>query len=390
MMWTDRYRFLIAVGLAGAIAPAAFAQGLPKVEHTFNNGATLRFYGQVNKGILQYDDGAETETYGLIDNNNSNTRVGISYKQEFGDGWTFENVNEIGYAPFSTSNINILQQTPPPGAWDFTNANIRKLDFTVAKESVGKFWIGQGSMATDGIQEIDLSGTTVIAYTIVGDSASAQLLRFSDGDLSGVEIGDVFTDYDGPRRVRVRYDTRELAGFTAAAAFGRNLLSDDPDVREQNIFDGSLTYANTFGDFETKAGIGYYWQDNDGAQWGGSASVLHEPTGLNGTFAFGDRDPDEGDAGSYWYGKLGVLRPALINWGPTAVSLDYYSGSDFGLDGEAGVTSSESVSWGLALVQTIERANTELWLTYRSYDFSDNVSSYDDGQALFGGARFKF
>ena len=44
----------------------------------------------------------------------------------------------------------------------------------------------------------------------------------------------------------------------------------------------------------------------------------------------------------------------------------------------------------MSLVQNIDRANTELWLTYRTYDYSDNVASYEDGQAIFGGARFKF
>jgi hypothetical protein len=68
--------------------------------------------------------------------------------------------------------------------------------------------------------------------------------------------------------------------------------------------------------------------------------------------------------------------------------VDYYSGSDFGLNEDVG--SSTSDSWGLALVQNVDRANLELWLTYRSYDYADDVASYDDGQAVFGGARFWF
>ena len=41
-------------------------------------------------------------------------------------------------------------------------------------------------------------------------------------------------------------------------------------------------------------------------------------------------------------------------------------------------------------MQNIDRANTELWLTYRSYDYADDFASYDDGRAVFGGARFRF
>ena len=376
-----------------AFATAASAQdGLPPIEHTFPNQGTLTFYGQLNKGILSYDDGIDTESYGLIDNDNSNTRVGLKYLQAFG-AWTFENVNEIGYAPYSSANANILNTSPNDADYEFTNANIRWLDFSLANDRYGKVWLGQGGMATDGIQEIDLSGTDVIAYSSVADSAGGQIIRFSDPglsfdeSLSGVTIGDAFTNYDGPRMVRVRYDTPAFNNVTFAAAYGRDLLSDDADIRDQNTFDAALTYANQFGDVETAAGIGYYWQEDNRTSWGGSVSGLHQPTGVNLTLGFGTGSPDDGPDGNWWYGKLGLLRD-YVSWGATAVSLDYYQGEDFFLSGDA--TSSSSDSWGLALVQNIDRANTEIWLTVRSYDYADNVASYDDGQAVFGGARFRF
>ena len=242
--------------------------------------------------MLNYDDGIDSETYGLIDNANSNTRAGLRYDQDFGD-WHFENVNEIGYAPFSTDNTSIIHQSPDAEDWEFSNGNIRKLDFTLEHDRYGKFWLGQGSMATDGVYEIDLSGTTVIDYSSVADSASAQIIRFSDPgldfdeSLSGITIGNAFTNYDGPRRVRIRYDTPEFNGFVVAAAYGRNLLSDDSAVREENIFDASVTYGHTYGDVEVKGGLGYYWEEDDTRNWGGSASALHTPTGLNATLAVG-------------------------------------------------------------------------------------------------------
>jgi hypothetical protein len=375
------------------LATAAWSQGLPPIEHEFANGSTLRFYGQINKGVLSYDDGIDQETYGLIDNSNSNTRVGLRYDQSFG-AWSFENVNEFGYDPFSTSNTSIVHQSPEHEDWQFDNDNIRKIDFTLAHDRYGKFWIGQGSMATDGIYEIDLSGTTMIDYSSVADTAAGQIIRFSDpglsfdDSLSGITIGDAFTNYDGPRRVRFRYDTPAFNGFVAAAAFGRNLLSDDPDVRDENIVDASLSYGSTFDTVEFEAGVGYYWEEDDTRNWGGSASALHTPTGLNGTIAIGGQDAD-GGTGSYWYGKLGLLRD-FVGWGATAAAIDYYSGDDIFLDEDAGITSSTSDSVGVTLVQNIDRANTELWLTWRSYDYSDNAESYEDGRAVFGGARFRF
>jgi hypothetical protein len=382
---------LVAPVLTCAFAAAA-EEGLPPIEHTFPNQGTLTLYGQINKGVLNYDDGIDTESYGLIDNANSNTRVGLKYQQAFG-AWVFENVNEISYAPYSSANADILNTSPSDADYEFTNANIRKIDFTLSNEQVGKFWLGQGSMTTDGIQEIDLSGTNVIAYSSVADSAAGQIVRLSDPDLtfdeslSGVTIGDAFTNYDGPRRVRVRYDTRTFRDLTLAAAYGRDLLSDDADTREQDIFDAALSYADKLGEVEVKAGIGYYWQEDNRTSWGGSASGLHKLSGLNVTLGFGTGSPEDGPDGSWWYSKLGLLRD-YVTWGATAVALDYYQGDDFFVSGDA--TSSSSESWGLALVQNFDHANTEIWFTVRSYDYSDNVASYEDGQAIFGGARFKF
>lgn len=382
---------LINLTAAAVAATTAIAQGLPPLQHQFPNGATVRLYGQINKGVLAYDDGIDQHTYGPIDNDNSSTRVGVRFNQDLG-GWRFENVNEVDYAPFSTDNTSIVHQSPDSGDWDFDKGNIRKLDFTLAHDRYGKIWLGQGSMATDGIYEMDLSGTTVIDYSSVADSASAQIIRFSDprldfGDsLSGITIGDAFTNYDGPRRVRIRYDTPSFSGFTFAAAFGRNLLSDDPAIRDENIFDASVFYKKALATVEVNGGLGYYWEEDDDRNWGGSVSALHKPTGLNATLALGGQDTDDKD-GSYWYAKLGLLRD-FVRWGATAAAVDFYSGDDIVLEAGADRSSSESV--GVSFVQKIDGANTELWLTYRTYDYADDITSYADGKAIFGGARFSF
>jgi hypothetical protein len=393
-----------------ALAGPAGAQGLAPLEREFANGATLRFYGQINKGILGYDDGIDTETYYVIDNDNSGTRFGFEYTQSFGD-WTFGNVNEFRYAPYSTANINIIDDSPSSEDYEWSNDNIRRIDFSLEHDRFGKVSLGQGSMATDGVAEYDLSGTDVIAYSGIGDSASAQIIRFSDPTLffaDNPQIGEAFQNYDGGRLARVRYDTPSFSGFSVAFAYGQDLLSGDDDERDINQYDVSLNYEGAFETFEVAAGIGYYADDEDAEIWAGSASALHTPTGINGTFAAGAQDFD-GDNGTYWYGKLGLLRRFLA-WGDSAAAVDYYSGDDIFLTGDVrlfdsggepvfdeegnpvigDITSSESESWGLSVVQDIDAWNTELWLTWRSYDYADDFASYEDGQANFGGARFTF
>lgn len=393
------------------LATAASSQGIPPLQTEFSNGATLRFYGQINKGILSYDDGIESDDYFLIDNDNSSTRFGLRYNQQFG-AWAFENVNEFEYAPYSTGDINIIDESPSSGDYDWSNDNIRKIDFTFEHERYGRFWIGQGSMATDGVAEYDLSGTDVIGYSAVGDSAGAQIIRFSNRDLffaDNPQIGDAFQNYDGGRLARVRYDTPSFSGFSVAFAYGQDLL-EDGDERDIKQYDISLNYEGEFDTVQVAGGIGYYGNDDDGdiSVWAGSVSAIHTPTGVNGTFAAGTQD-DDGDRGTYWYGKLGLLR-SFVAWGDSAVAADYYRGDDIFLTGDvqlfdAGgeavfdeegnpvigdITSSESSSWGLSLVQNVDAWNTEFWLTFRSYDYSDDFASYEDGQAIFGGARFRF
>jgi hypothetical protein len=401
---------LLALPIPLALGAAAAAQGLPPLQAEFPNGAILRFYGQINKGILVYDDGIDEETYYAIDNDNSGTRFGFRYTQSFG-AWTFENVNEFRYAPYSTANINIIDDSPSSDDYEWGNQNIRKIDFSFEHARYGTFSIGQGSMATDGVAEVDLSGTDVIGYSSVGDSAAAQIIRYSDPNLLFVDnpqIGEAFSDYDGGRLARVRYDTPSFSGFSVALAFGQDLLSDDDDVRDINQYDVSLHYENEYDTVAVAAALGYYANDDDASVWAGSASALHTPTGINGTFAAGTQEFED-DTGSYWYAKLGLIRD-FVAWGDSAMAVDYYSGDDiFTSDGiqlfdgdgnpvfdENGdpivgdITSSESTSWGVSLVQNVDAWNTQLWLTWRGYDYSDNFASYEDGQAIFGGARFSF
>jgi hypothetical protein len=350
------------------------AMGLPPVEADLGGGTTLRFSGQINMGALSYDDGGETSTYFPIDNDNSSSRARLQLFGHLGD-WSLEGIAEVEYQPFASNVVSQLDDDP---VWDFSRSNIRKLESIFRSERYGTFWLGQGSMASDGSAEVDLSGTTVIAYSSVSDTSGGHFFRLGDGTLSDITVGGAFNNFDGlSRKVRIRYDTPSFAGFQLKASYGQDALNDD----DASLYDVAGAYSGTLGDFELAGSVAYSWNDGNGVdRLSGSFSTLHT-SGLSITVAAGAQYAD-GD-GQYLYGKLGY-QSGFFDIGSTAFSIDYYDGSDVAADG------SDSSSVGLAVVQNFDAANLELWLTFRSYDYDDDVASYQSGQAIFGGARFRF
>jgi hypothetical protein len=123
---------LLAITVSVFSGSAVLADPLPKVEKKFANGSVLRFYGQINKGFLNYDDGQVSDSYNFIDNANSNTRFGLTFGTSMGEDWEYLGTFEFTYQPYSTNNsaapINLRTPTPPSSAFEFTNANIRLID----------------------------------------------------------------------------------------------------------------------------------------------------------------------------------------------------------------------------------------------------------------------
>jgi predicted porin len=357
-------------------------QGLPQIRHDFEGGGFVRLYGHINWGVLYYDDGRDSETYVRVDNANSVNRVGLLAERPLSDEVLATARIEVGYGPYSSFAINQLDDDPD---WEFNEDNIRHIDLNLRHETYGALSLGQGGMATNGATLIDFSGTTVVAYSSVADSAGGQFLRFTDPTLpiaDAPQIRAAYQGFDGPRRVRVRYDTPPFMGLHASVAYGRNLLTTDGDQHDEDLFDVSLTYGGGLGDFRLGGAVGYFWDRFDREILSGSASMIHEPTGLNFSFASGELDTGARTA-DYWWAKVG-LRRGFFSIGDTALSVDYYSGSDMTRNG------AESESIGLALVQTIDSANTELWLSWRLYDYDDPTADFEDGRAIFGGFRFRF
>lgn len=229
---------------------------------------------------LLYSDDGESEDLFHVDNSNSSTRLRAVGTGQVTDDLLLGAQIEVEFESNPSSEVNQEDQSNV-GPNSFTE---RKLEVFAKSSRYGNLWLGQGDTASNGVSEVDLSGTSVVGYSNISDMAGGLLFRDSDtGQLTTTAIGDVFSNLDGlSRDDRLRYDTPTFAGFTGSAS----TIADDR-------WDVGLTYAGDFGAFKAGAAIAYADPNADdiGNRISGSFSVLHE-SGINVTFATGRDEPD--------------------------------------------------------------------------------------------------
>jgi hypothetical protein len=273
----------------------------------------------------------------------------------------------------------------------------------IESERYGTVTWGFAGQPSDGAPEMDLSGAENVAYSAIPDVAGGFQLRLSNGNLSGVTIGDVFDNLNGDTFNIIRYDTPSIAGFVLSASWG-----------EDDMWDVALAYEKELGEFEFAAGIAYRQnQDNDGADEldqdtiNGSISVLHNPTGLNLTFAAGQREfndePGRDDA-TFYYVKGGILKQ-YNSLGKTAIYGEYGQFDDVlvgdvtGVMGVDAVSGSEAKVYGFGIVQHIDAAEMQVYVDYRHYevdlDFTNGGVAVagpgvEDFDTIMAGARIDF
>ena len=346
---------------------------VPALAQAQSAGPVWDFYGQLNLGLVSVDDGVDRNS-AFTDNDNSNSRIGLSMTQALQNGSDLTLTFETGLGLTGSSSLNGQDSSFDA---EYRQTELRKLDLRYRTPTMGTFSFGQGSTSTDGSAEADFSGTGVAAYVGISDIAGGQSLRFADGTLSTVSIGNTNSSFDGGRRLRVRYDTPVFGGFSASVSAGQEVLKSGDD---NDYYDVGTRYAQDYGTYKVDARLGYSFRDSSDDLVMGSAAVLHAPTGLSLAISAGRRVGGDAD---YAYIKAGLTRDYLAV-GSTSFSIDYYNGNDFVVAG------SSTSSVGVAVVQRLDQYSTELFATHRSYEFDSASASYQDMDVTFVGARWKF
>jgi hypothetical protein len=395
-----------------------------------NRKVSLTISGQVTTAVMAWSDGNDThgsDAY-IVDN----TAAGGTFVSFSGDAKINPNLSagfNITMAMCSGARSHHVNQTDDdastPGGTCFNGAGDSTFVTTLANwyldsKSLGRVTVGRINTATAGISTIDLGGAGVIANASIGYWQRGMFLAVDDGLVSGTwtsVLGGNAVNGSGLSRANaISYSTPNFGGLSAAAAWGEN-----------DIWDVALRYAGEFSGVRLAAGVGYIHNsgglnevtpDNGVAvgpqpnQWKGSASILHVATGLYLTGAYVNQDNDNGNPNTtLWYVQGGISK----NWtglGNTTLYGEYsrvHDGIVCGVGSAAciaatgsaadSVTGSEARVWGIGVVQAVDSAAMDLFLSYRQYsaDFDSlpggafvGRTDYNDFNVVMGGARIKF
>jgi len=342
--------------------------------------------GQVNQLIMWADNGVDSDFF-VADNDNSSTRVRWTGSEDLGPVTAGFRI-ELEAQRNASNKLDI----PNTGDGEF-EWNDRWLDGWF-QGSWGKFSIGKGDGAANNTSQTDLSGTAVITYSGVNDTAGGFTWTVKDGTStgtpfrSGLKVGQTRSDFDGlSRNERIRYDTPKFAGFSFAGS-----------ITNGNAWELSGWYAGAFGEHKLAASLGYIDTGDreiggtalDYNQWGASASWL-APIGLNLTASAGVRSytgikkqdrlaAGNSDDSNNFYLKLGWqfadIHAVSIEWGRT---------EDLDFKGD------ESSNWGLGYVIN-PWGGVEFYAGARVFSLkqTQNPVNPEDISQIMAGTRIKF
>ena len=175
----------------------------------------------------------------------------------------------------------------------------------------------------------------------------------------------------------MRYDAPWLKGLLASGS-----------IVQGGDWDLALRYAADLKPIRTRiAAAAAYAESKDDLnfkQFNGSISALNG-LGISLTIAAGKQvfdDSDISDALTY-YGKLGYqFKP--FSFGRTAFSIDYGRTDDLAADGD------EFDTWGVFMVQRVDKIATDLYLGYRNHELDRPGRSIEDIDVGVAGARVRF
>jgi hypothetical protein len=377
-----------------------------------NRAVSLTISGEVNRALLIWDDGADSDAY-VVDNAapGEGSKLRLAGEGRLGQGWKSGFIVELGFTDSSSLFVN--QADDEGGAGVDASFETRLANWYIEGERFGRVTVGQQSSATDGVTTIDLSRAHTDPVTWHNASFG---IRDSSGDYTGLTWGNVAWGLEGFKGDFIRYDTPVFYGFVASAAWG-----------EDDSWDFALRFQKDLNSVRVAAGAGYLWvgddsnvslYPNDTVVASGSISVMHVPTGLFGNFAggrvgiaqealIGASNPEEG---AMWMAQAGVEK-RLVPFGATTLYGEYGQYQDIllgysnfnggnppnlggGSVAAASISGTEVQRWGVGAVQQFDTAALEMYAVFNHFEAEVQTTNGDAGAApwygVVVGSRMKF
>ncbi|MDX2258185.1 MAG: porin [Hyphomicrobiaceae bacterium] len=339
-----------------------------------NRKVSLTIYGQVNTAVMYWDaeDGVpggvdESNVY-VVDPQTTGTRFGLRGDAAINSDWSAGFNIELQYQGADATRVTIDSDE---GA---DLPEFRQAYWFLKSKTLGRIAVGQTDSANSSIAEIDVSNAS-IADAMSSSAAGSAIITGLGGPTQN--------NFEFNRVNVVRYDSPTFSGFYVTAAWG-----------EDDIWDVALRYAGEFGQFKLAAGIAYgeSTDTSNGAAGiddpqreilNGGISIMHTPTGLFATASAGKREVEDVEGeDDFWFVSSGIEQ----KWVPLGKT------TLFAMVGEQDEIDRDSFQfWGLGVVQVIDAAAMDLFLSYRSYEIDNGVGNDDiEFDTVVGGARIRF
>lgn len=346
-----------------------------------NKKVSLTIAGQVNTALVYVDidtggGGGYTNTT-IQQNGNEETYLGAYVNARINGDLTAGAVLEI-----DARDLGVLGQ--PIGGVD---TGLRQSNFWIKSEAVGKLTVGRAAQATKDFDDIRTDNGGVAQKAL-------SLGALSDAHLTGIDV-----PFDGQFRDVVRYDSPAWNGFKLSASWAN---STDINAADGNgdTYDVALRYWQQYAGFQIAGGLGYRkgtdleinvlgittvsLPTGDVETLLAAGSLKHLDTGLFATVNWADQDYQDFNFTLKGYALTAGIERKWNSLGATTLYGEWNR-----LDIDTGGGSGEIDVYGAGVVQAIDAAALEVYLSYRNYDLGD-VSAGADITAVTAGARIKF
>jgi len=414
-----------------------------------NRKVKLEVSGQVNEAVIFWDDSVE-DNVGVYTNDASRTRFRFKGDAKIADDWKAGYLLEVGVRGANSKRFN--QDNPVGVSGTDTGLDLRHSTWYIDSKKLGRVWMGLTGGAGEGITEINVAGTDVVAkYSDAEDLGGDLALRRPDGLYSNgtnnvvtpngqisirrlIRAGTGNQPGEGRRYNMVRYDTPEIFGFVGTANWG----ADD-------TWEVGLRYKGEFAGLKVAAGIAYgeaneptnasgqvghvvgfecatgsaTTVDPKCHQVGGSISVMHEASGLYVNFGAGYLKDDRirelvaqsnaaladevDDQSEFWAVEAGIQQK-WNSLGKTTIFGQYYnndggtfssSSANFGAGIGNRIKSSELDIYSLGVMQGLDNAAMNVYALFRHVEaeatsLSGNTVQFEDVDLFMTGAIIKF